>query len=247
MTDDAAEAPIEAELMARVAARDHEAFATLYDRHVRAVYGAVLRYLRDPAAAEEVVQETYLAMWQQPGRYAADKGSLVGWLLSTLVPSFGFVIPASLAVVYWWASSHEAVEESVVAGEPARERAQALAELERDPRNAAAHWAIARSYESEKKFDLALEHYERAHGIDERTMPRQELDDARDRLSAAAVPDTANPHLEEQVRADARRARWERRILYFSLLLILVNRAWAANLCATMLFLGWFSPIKRNC
>ncbi len=174
-------------------------------------------------------------------------GPLVGWLLSTLVPSFGFVIPASLAVVYWWASSHEAVEESVVAGEPARERAQALAELERDPRNAAAHWAIARSYESEKKFDLALEHYERAHGIDERTMPRQELDDARDRLSAAAVPDTANPHLEEQVRADARRARWERRILYFSLLLILVNRAWAANLCATMLFLGWFSPIKRNC
>ena len=82
MTDDAAEAPIEAELMARVAARDHEAFATLYDRHVRAVYGAVLRYLRDPAAAEEVVQETYLALWQQPGRYAADKGSLVGWLLS---------------------------------------------------------------------------------------------------------------------------------------------------------------------
>jgi RNA polymerase sigma-70 factor (ECF subfamily) len=82
MTDDVAEAPIDSELMARVAAGDHEAFATLYDRHVRAVYGAVLRYLRDPAAAEEVVQETYLAMWQQPDRYAADKGSLVGWLLS---------------------------------------------------------------------------------------------------------------------------------------------------------------------
>ncbi len=82
MTDDFAEAPVDAELMARVAAGDHEAFATLYDRHVRAVYGAVLRYLRDPAAAEEIVQETYLAMWQQPDLYAADKGSLVGWLLS---------------------------------------------------------------------------------------------------------------------------------------------------------------------
>jgi RNA polymerase sigma-70 factor (ECF subfamily) len=82
MTDAVADAPLDADLMARVAAGDHEAFAALYDRHVRAVYGAVLRYLRDPAAAEEVVQETYLAIWQRPDRYAADKGSLVGWLLS---------------------------------------------------------------------------------------------------------------------------------------------------------------------
>jgi len=82
MTDDVAEAPVDAELMARVATGDHEAFATLYDRHVRAVYGAVLRYLREPAAAEEVVQETCLAMWQRPDRYAAEKGSLIGWLLS---------------------------------------------------------------------------------------------------------------------------------------------------------------------
>jgi RNA polymerase sigma-70 factor (ECF subfamily) len=82
MTDDVVETPADAELMARVAAGDHEAFATLYDRHVRALYGAVLRYLRDPGTAEEVVQETYLAMWQRPDRYAADKGSLVGWLLS---------------------------------------------------------------------------------------------------------------------------------------------------------------------
>jgi RNA polymerase sigma-70 factor (ECF subfamily) len=82
MTDAVADAPLDADLMARVAAGDHEAFAALYDRHVPAVYGAVLRYLRDPAAAEEVVQETYLAIWQRPDRYAADKGSLVGWLLS---------------------------------------------------------------------------------------------------------------------------------------------------------------------
>jgi hypothetical protein len=81
ITDDVVETPIDSDLMARVAAGDHEAFATLYDRHMRAVYGAVLRYLRDPGAAEEVAQETYLAMWQRPDRNAADKGSLVGWLL----------------------------------------------------------------------------------------------------------------------------------------------------------------------
>jgi len=82
VTDDVAAAPTDAELMARVAAGDEQAFAAVYDRHVLAVYGAVLRYLRDPGAAEDVVQETYLAMWQRPDGYAAEKGSLIGWLLA---------------------------------------------------------------------------------------------------------------------------------------------------------------------
>jgi RNA polymerase sigma-70 factor (ECF subfamily) len=82
MTDDAAATPADADLMARVAAGDQEAFAMLYDRHVRAVYGAVLRYVGDPGIAEDVVQETYLAIWQRPDGYAAEKGSLIGWLLA---------------------------------------------------------------------------------------------------------------------------------------------------------------------
>jgi len=72
----------DAELMARVAARDQQAFAHLYDRHVHAVYGTVMRYLRDPGAAEDVVQETWLAMWTNPDSYAAEAGSLIGWLLA---------------------------------------------------------------------------------------------------------------------------------------------------------------------
>ncbi len=82
VTDDLAATPTDAELMARVAAGDEQAFAALYDRHVHAVYGAVMRYLRDPGAAEDVVQETYLAMWTRSDSYAAETGSLVGWLLT---------------------------------------------------------------------------------------------------------------------------------------------------------------------
>jgi RNA polymerase sigma-70 factor (ECF subfamily) len=87
MTDDAAMdaagvTATDAELMARVAARDQQAFAQLYDRHVHAVYGTVMRYLRDPGAAEDVVQETWLAMWTRPDSYAAGSGSLIGWLLA---------------------------------------------------------------------------------------------------------------------------------------------------------------------
>jgi RNA polymerase sigma-70 factor, ECF subfamily len=82
MTDDAAAPATDAELVARVVARDQQAFAQLYDRHVHAVYGTVMRYLRDPGGAEDVVQETWLAMWTRPDRYDADAGSLIGWLLA---------------------------------------------------------------------------------------------------------------------------------------------------------------------
>jgi len=82
VTDDLAATPTDAELMARVAAGDEQAFAALYDRHVHAVYGAVMRYLGDPGAAEDVVQETYLAMWTRSDTYAPETGSLAGWLLT---------------------------------------------------------------------------------------------------------------------------------------------------------------------
>jgi len=82
MTDDVVQTATDAELMARVAAGDEQAFAQLYDRHVHAVYGTVMRYLRDPGAAEDVVQETWLAMWTRPNSYVADAGSLIGWLLA---------------------------------------------------------------------------------------------------------------------------------------------------------------------
>ncbi|MGD0863608.1 MAG: sigma-70 family RNA polymerase sigma factor [Candidatus Limnocylindrales bacterium] len=80
--DDVAATPTDAELMARVAAGDQQAFAAVYDRHAPAVYGAVMRYLRDPGAAEDVVQETYLATWTRADSYAPEAGSLIGWLLT---------------------------------------------------------------------------------------------------------------------------------------------------------------------
>ncbi len=76
-----AEPPSDAELVERVAAGDESAFATLYDRHVSVVFGSVARFLGDRGAAEEVVQEAYLAVWQRAGQYERGAGSVVGWLL----------------------------------------------------------------------------------------------------------------------------------------------------------------------
>ena len=80
--DEIAATPTDDELMARVAAGDREAFAAVYDRHAQALYGTVMRFLHDPGAAEDVVQETYLAMWTRSESYSPEAGSLIGWLLT---------------------------------------------------------------------------------------------------------------------------------------------------------------------
>jgi RNA polymerase sigma-70 factor (ECF subfamily) len=63
------------------AARGHEdAFAELYDLTSTRIYGVVLRVLRSPDHAAEVTQEVYVEIWRQSARYAADKGSVIGWM-----------------------------------------------------------------------------------------------------------------------------------------------------------------------
>lgn len=73
--------PSDAELLARMAAGDQAAFAIVYDRHVDVVYGAVARFMGDPGAAEETVQDAYLAAWRRAGQYDPAAGSVRGWLL----------------------------------------------------------------------------------------------------------------------------------------------------------------------
>ena len=69
------------ELVALIAAGDQAAFGVAYDRHADAIYGSVLRFLRDREAAEEIVQDVYVAAWRHAGQYVPSSGSLLGWLL----------------------------------------------------------------------------------------------------------------------------------------------------------------------
>jgi RNA polymerase sigma-70 factor (ECF subfamily) len=54
--------------------------ATLYDRYSRFVYSVALRVLRDPASAEDVLQEVFMQIWRNPDSFTAAPGSLGGWL-----------------------------------------------------------------------------------------------------------------------------------------------------------------------
>jgi RNA polymerase sigma-70 factor (ECF subfamily) len=58
------------------------ALGSLYDRHVNVVFAAALRTSKDRGVAAEVVQETFLALWNQAERFDAGRGSLVSWLVT---------------------------------------------------------------------------------------------------------------------------------------------------------------------
>jgi RNA polymerase sigma-70 factor, ECF subfamily len=73
--------PSDADLMARMVVGDQEAFALVYDRHVDVVFGSVLRFIGDREAAEEIVQDAYLAAWRRAAQYSPGAGTVLGWLL----------------------------------------------------------------------------------------------------------------------------------------------------------------------
>ena len=70
----------DATLLALVRRGDEHAMASIYDRYSRVVYSVALRVLRDPASAEDVLQEVFLQVWRSPERFVALRGSLGGWL-----------------------------------------------------------------------------------------------------------------------------------------------------------------------
>lgn len=66
------------ELLHKVAAGDHGALRELFERH--AAWVAVrLRRTLPPDAVEDVVQETYIAVWRGAARYTGD-GAVGAWI-----------------------------------------------------------------------------------------------------------------------------------------------------------------------
>src|SRR5215210_8749731 len=70
----------DATLVREVVAGSESALATLYDRHADAVYHAASRLTSDRQVAEEVVQETFLALWNRAELFDPAAGSLSAWL-----------------------------------------------------------------------------------------------------------------------------------------------------------------------
>jgi RNA polymerase sigma-70 factor, ECF subfamily len=70
-----------AELVARIARGDRQAFDHFYDAFASIAFGVIRRVLRDPGLAEEVLQEVFWQVWRDASRYDPARGRPEAWLL----------------------------------------------------------------------------------------------------------------------------------------------------------------------
>ena len=69
-------------LVALAARADDGALAELYDRFGHVAYGLALRIVRDPALAEDAVQEAFLAVWRTAARFVPERAKASTWILT---------------------------------------------------------------------------------------------------------------------------------------------------------------------
>jgi RNA polymerase sigma-70 factor, ECF subfamily len=70
------------ELLADVATGDAAAFERLYDATRAKLYGVLIRILGRPELAEEVMQETYLKVWNTATTFDATVASPITWMVA---------------------------------------------------------------------------------------------------------------------------------------------------------------------
>jgi RNA polymerase sigma-70 factor (ECF subfamily) len=70
------------ELHRRLRERDPEAFEELYARYAASAYGLALRVTGHEAIAQEVVNDTFLALWRAPEAFDPARGAFRTFILS---------------------------------------------------------------------------------------------------------------------------------------------------------------------
>lgn len=68
--------------MVAIARYRQDALAEVYRRHAGAVFGLARRLLSERTLAEEVVQEVFLRLWNDPERFDPSRGTLRSYLLT---------------------------------------------------------------------------------------------------------------------------------------------------------------------
>lgn len=74
----------DAELVRRLGDADGAALSQLYQRFGRPCYSLARRICVDEGLAEDVVQEVFLTLWRDPGRYDPSRGGFATWLLTLI-------------------------------------------------------------------------------------------------------------------------------------------------------------------
>jgi len=73
---------VELDLLARVARRERAAFEQLYDRYVNILYATAMKFLKEDADAQDVVQDVFIQIWDKAKLYDPAKGKPLTWALT---------------------------------------------------------------------------------------------------------------------------------------------------------------------
>jgi len=80
--DDHDDRAMEPALMARIARRERAALEELYGRYSNILYATALKYLKDDADAQDVVQDVFIQIWDKARLYDPTKGKPLTWALT---------------------------------------------------------------------------------------------------------------------------------------------------------------------
>jgi len=81
--DNTDERHAEAELMKRVAARDHSAFSELSEKYSALIFSTAFKVLNHYEDTEDIMNEVLATIWKKADTYHPRKGSLVTWICTT--------------------------------------------------------------------------------------------------------------------------------------------------------------------
>src|SRR5438046_10346000 len=69
-------------LMKDISRRRHDALTELYGRHSKRLRATIDGVVYEEAEADDVLQEIFLQVWEEAGRYSPKAGKQLGWMVT---------------------------------------------------------------------------------------------------------------------------------------------------------------------
>ena len=132
LTNDRLRKLADEELMQLVAGNDADAFEVILERHADAAFSLAYRMCARRSLAEDVTQESFLALWRGGARYDRARGSVRTWTLG-IVHNRAIDALRRCSVHERRRASDEGIEEQLEAPERTDVQAMSNAAAERDP------------------------------------------------------------------------------------------------------------------
>ena len=70
------------DLILRLQQKDEKAFERIYEMYSESIFGVIFNIVRDESAAEEILQDVFIKVWDNSDSYSAKKGRFFTWLLN---------------------------------------------------------------------------------------------------------------------------------------------------------------------